>query len=132
MRHVLLIRLLCLVVAIEFFATPAWAYKRENRIPLVGCRGYFAASGAARYFAIRNVPKEKDREEILIEIHNVPLKPGTVLVVYIGEEAVGKITLDAKQSGSLKRISDDRVAIQPIEPGATVFIKTVDGRLVMW
>jgi hypothetical protein len=45
---------------------------------------------------------------------------------------VGKVTLDARQSGNLKLTSEFRKYIPPINPGATVTLKTVDGRMVIW
>jgi hypothetical protein len=122
---------LCLLV-IHAVASESWAFKREMRLPLSGCRGHYNASGTARYLAIRNVPKEKDREELIVEIFNVPLKPGTVLVVYVGDEQVGQITLDAKRYGSLTLTSDFRKYVPPLDVGTSVMLKTVEGQMVMW
>ena len=111
---------------------PACAYKRESRIPLSGCRGHFAASGSARFVAMRNEPRQTDHEELIIEIKNVPLPPGTNLIVYVSDEYVGFINLNAKQSGSLTLTSSFGKIVPEITAGTSVFIKTIDGRDVMW
>ena len=127
-----LTRLSLLIAVVLSWESSAWAYKRESRIPLVGCRGHFAASGAARYVLVRDELKTPDREETIIEVTNVPLKPGTTLVVYVTDEAVGTIKLDAKQSGSLTLKSSYKKYVPPIDAGTSVVVKTVDGRFVMW
>lgn len=126
------VRVCLFLVMVQTLTSESWAFKREMRIPLLGCRGHYTASGAAKYLAIRNVPKEKDREELVIEIDNVPLKPGTVLVVYVGDEQIGSIKLDAKGSGSLTLTSDFRKYVPPLDVGTTIMLKTIEGRLVMW
>lgn len=107
------------------------AFEKETRIPLVGCRQYSAAYGAAKLYEIRRVTKEKDREELVIEINNVPLPPGTVLVVDVDKEQIGKITLNSKRSGRLKLTSEFRKYIPSITPGTSVTVTTIEGRLVM-
>jgi len=114
------------------FDSQAWAYKRENRIPLSGCRGHYAASGTARYVAKRGEPKTPDQEEMIVEIKNVPLSPGTTLVVYVTDEAVGTIKLDSKQGGTLKLTSAYKKFVPPLDESTSVVLKTVDGRMVMW
>ena len=132
MRVSTLVRLCCVVAIFASSAAPVWAYKRENRIPLTGCRGHFAASGSARYVLLRDEPKTEDREELIVEVKNVPLKPGTTLIVYVTDEAVGTIKLDARQSGSLKLTSAYKKFIPPLDAGTSVVLKTVNGRFVMW
>ena len=123
-----------LIVFTLFFslAEPAYAYKRESRVPLSGCRGHFAASGSARFVAMQNEPRQIDHEELIIEIKNVPLRPGTKLIVYVSDEAVGSISLNAKQSGSLTLTSSFGKVVPEITAGTSVMIKTIDGRDVMW
>ncbi len=124
---------LCLIAGfILMFDDQAWAYKRENRIPLSGCRGHFAASGTARYIAKNKEPKTPDQEEIIVEISNVPMRPGTVLVVYVTDEMIGTIKLDAKQGGTLRLTSSSNKFIPPLDESTSVVLKTVDGRMVMW
>ena len=133
MQRFPLIRL-CLFVTgmVQLLNQQALAYKRENRIPLSGCRGHFAASGTARYVANRNESKTQDREELIVEIKNVPMRPGTTLVVYVTDEAVGTIKLDAKQGGTLKLTSSFNKFVPPLDESTSVVLKTVDGRMVMW
>jgi hypothetical protein len=112
-------------------AEPAWAYRWESRIPLMGCRGHYAASGSARYIRIRGENKTSS-EQLVIEIRNVPLPPGTILVVYVEDEAIGTIRLNEKQAGQLILESSFRKFIPPIDAGTNVVVKTVQGRDVMW
>ncbi len=126
-------KILCLFTAFVLLSDgQAWAYKRETRIPLSGCRGHFAASGTARYVSKQNETKTPDQEDIIVEINNVPMRPGTILVVYVTDEAVGTIKLDAKQGGTLKLTSSSKKFIPPLDESTSVVLKTVDGRMVMW
>lgn len=115
------------------FATlqPAWAFRTESRIPLVGCRGFYAASGSAKYVRVRQ-ERKLDEEELVVEVKNVPLAVGTTLVVFVGDEVIGTIKLDSRLSGSLKVATAFGKFVPSIEPGTSVFVKTVDGRYVMW
>lgn len=122
----------CLVIAISVCLTNhAWAYKRENRIILRGADKYFLATGEAKSLEVRREIKQKDREELTIELKNVPMKPGTVLVVFFADEEVGKITLDDKRSGQLKLSSETQKHVPLIGPGSVVHIKTPEGRTVV-
>lgn len=125
-------RLLIIAILVMSYGQNSWASKRESRVPLQGCRGHYAASGSARHVAIRGEKKTTDAEELIIEIKNVPLTPGTTLVVYITEEAVGTIKLDSKQSGTLTLSSSSGKFVPPLEAGTSIVVKTVDGRYVMW
>ena len=124
---------LFLTTVISFsFAIPASAIITESRIPLMGCRGHYAASGSARYVTIRNEQKKADEEITTIEIVNVPLPPGTVLIVYVSDKQVGTIKLDAKQAGTLTLKSGSKSYPPPIGPETGVYIKTREGKLVLW
>jgi len=126
------LRLLLTTLISLSFAIPASAINTESRIPLMGCRGHYAASGSARYVTIRNEQKKADEEITTIEIENVPLPPGTVLVVYVSDKQVGIIKLDAKQAGKLTLKSGSKSYPPPIDPATTVHIKTRAGKLVLW
>jgi len=125
-------RLFMTALVIMSFAPSVWASKRESRVPLQGCRGHYAASGSARHVTIRGEKKTTDSEELIVEIKNVPLKPGTTLIVYMTDEPVGTIKLDSKQSGSLTLSSSSGKFVPPLEPGTSIVVKTVQGRYVMW
>ncbi len=131
MLHRCLLRLLLLLLVAEVLASPALAYQRESRVPLFGCARYFAASGSAKSFEIRQVSKEKDREVLVIEINNVPLRPGTLLIVFVNGENIGQVTLNSKRGATFKVESDFGKYVPTIEPGTLVEIKTADGRLVI-
>jgi hypothetical protein len=126
-----LMRVCLLLVLVECTASPAWAYRRDFRIPLLGCHEYFYASGTARYVAKLNEAKVTRYEEVTVEVKNVPLKPGTVLVVEIDDETIGNITLDARQSGILTVTTETRKYIPFIKAGSNVSIRKVDGSVVL-
>lgn len=126
------VRLLITTILSLSFGFPASSGALESRIPLMGCRGHFAASGSARYVTIRNEQKKADQEITTIEITNVPLPPGTVLVIYITDKQVGTIKLDANQSGKLTLKSSFKQSPPPITPGTDVHVKTREGKLIMW
>jgi hypothetical protein len=113
-------------------ANPAWAYKRNFRIPLMASHGFYTASGTARYIAKFNEPNVTRYEELTIEVKNVPLVPGTVLVVEIDGETIGNFTLDRRQSGTLTITSETRKYIPNITSGSGVMVKKVDGTIVIW
>ena len=127
-----LTRACCFLALVSCWSTPAWAFKRDVRIPLLGCRGHFNASGSARSLTVRNEPSTLKLDELTIEVRNVPLKPGTVLVVYVDDETVGNIVLNSRQSGTLKITSETRKFVPTINWGTSVLVKKVDGSIVIW
>lgn len=132
MRHSASFRLFIVLVLVISSVQTAWASKRESRVPLQGCRGHYAASGSARYVAIRSEKKKTDGEELVIDIKNVPLTPGTTLFVFVADVPVGTIKLDSKQSGTLTMTSSSGKYVPPLEPGTSVVVKTAKGQYVMW
>lgn len=125
-------RLCCFLLVVTGLATPAWAYKREVRLPLHGCGGNITAVGSARYSIKRNEPDVPYHEALTIEVRNVALTPGTVLVIYAGDEFVGNVTIDAKQSGSLTVTNENRRYVPSLNWGTSIMIKKLDGSLVIW
>lgn len=111
---------------------PVLGYHKESRVPLFGCHEYFNASGSARYEAKRNEQHVARSEVLTIDIKNVPLKPGTVLVVYIDNEQMGKITLDARQSARFVISNETHRHVPIISAGSIVMIKKPTGQIVMW
>ena len=67
----------------------------------------------------------------MVEIRNVPIKPGTTLLVYVSEILVGTIKLDAARNGKLKVVASSRNFVPPISAGTVVEIKTIDGHQVL-
>ena len=132
MQKYWIIRFLAVLSGLQCLTNSAWAFKREIRVPLMGCRGHYAASGFARSVEVFSEANEKDRQEFVIQMRNVPLTPGTVLVVYVGDESVGNITLDAKQSGSIKITSDKHRHVPKLDWGTSVILTKIDGSIVSW
>ena len=123
--------LLGMMSIVLFCVTPVFAYKSQQRVPLSGYDKYFLATGSAKYTTIANEPKMADHEELVVEIRNVPIKPGTTLLVYVSEILVGKIKLDAARNGKLKVVASSRNFVPPISAGTFVEIKTIDGHQVL-
>lgn len=125
------VRLCCLTILMHSVATPAFAYKHESRVPLSGFRGYFTASGSARYLGKFNERDTKHFEELAIEVKNVPVVPGTVLTVYVDNEMMGTLTVTKHQTGLLKVTSEQRKFIPRIDAGSSVKLMKVDGTIVV-
>ena len=125
-----IIRVVALVVGMHCLTSLAWANKREVRLPLHGCRGHFELRGEARSTETWAETNRKDRRELVIEVRNIPLRPGTVLVVFVAEESVGNITVDANQRGFLKITSDQQKNVPLLDWGTSVILTKIDGSLV--
>ena len=69
---------------------------------------------------------------LVIDVKNVPLTPGTVLVVYVGEESLGHLMLDSKRDGTFRLKSDPRTFVPKLTRGSSVTLKKLDGSLVIW
>ncbi|WP_010585620.1 hypothetical protein [Schlesneria paludicola] len=132
MNHGWLVRMLCFLTVTFLWTTPSWAFKRELRLPLFGCRGHFAASGSARHVEVRGEPNVKDHDVLSIDVKNVPLPPGTVLAVQVNDEVIGNITLNERQSGKLRLTSLKRKNLPKLDWGTSVNLKKIDGSLVTW
>ena len=132
MRCVATLRVFMILTFVLALTDTASAFKKQERVPLLGCRGHFAASGSAIYTTLRGEPKTPDGEQLEIEIRNVPLRPGTTLFVYVAEQPVGSIKLDAKQGGTISLNSSFGKFVPPVGPGTSVVVKTVDGKPVLW
>ena len=126
-----------IVGALSFFlglqciTLPALAYQREFRLPILGHQRHAAASGNARHITVRQQVGVRDHEQLIINIRNVPLSPGTVLVVNVHNEAIGNITLDSRRSGTLK-LTSEKSFIPELNWGSSVTITKIDGTLVAW
>lgn len=133
MCHNGLLRLIACLAGLQLLTCPAWAYKFELKVPLTGCLGYFSATGSARHIRYLNEPNFKNHDEVIVEIKNVPLPPGTVLVVNFENEMIGKITLDKRRCGTLKLTSEDAGVVVPrMTVGTSVMLTKVDGSIVTW
>ena len=125
-------RLFAVMLMLSCLTTPAWAHKRETRLPLAGCKGHFAATGTATSKEVWAESNTVDHRELVFEVRNVPLTPGTVLVVYLDDAIVGNITLDSNQKGSLKLTSAHRKRLPMLNWGSSVVLTKVDGSIIMW
>ena len=105
---------------------------QQKRLPLTGCRGYQTSKGTATYtnsFGERNIP---DGESLVVEIENVPLPPGTELLVYVHEKEVGTIKLDRRRGGRVVIEPTFRQPAPSLANGSYVVLKLVDGTNIAW
>lgn len=127
------LKLLGIVVVVQALSMSAFAYTKEVRLPLAGCRGYFAASGSATYKEVFADSTQKASRELVVEIQNMPLPPGTVLVISVDEQTIGKVTLDSRRNATLRLTNtNSQKKIAPLEWGTRVNVTKVDGTIVIW
>lgn len=127
-----IVRLVALVVGIHCLTNLAWANKREVRLPLHGCKGHFELRGEARSTETWAETNRKDHKELVIEVRNIPLRPGTLLVVFVGDESIGNITVDARQRGYLKITSEQQKYVPMLDWGTSVMLTKVDGSIISY
>ena len=76
---------------------------------------------------------QDDGAKIVIDISNVPLPPGTELVVEVHEKEVGTVKLDSKRGGRLVLESKFGKSVPRIHTGSTVTISLPGGGgTVLW
>ena len=127
-----MVRLFAALLVLQTLCEPALAYKKEVRLPLAGCRGFFAASGSATYTEVIADATQKASYELFVEIKNMPLPPGTILVVSVDEQTIGRVTLDSRRNASLRLTGDKKKIIAPLNWGSQVNLTKVDGTVVVW
>ena len=125
------VRLLACVLAVQGLSISSSAYEREVKVPLSGSDAYYKAGGTAKLVTIWGEAGRLDREDLTIQVKHVPLPPGTVLVVNVGEHTVGHLVLDARQSGILKISAEGRKSVLRLTYGTTILLTTIDGKNVM-
>ena len=77
--------------------------------------------------------KQDDGAKIVVEISNVPLPPGTELVVEIHEKEVGTVKLDSERAARLVLESKFGKSVPRIHTGSIVTIKLPGGGgTVLW
>jgi hypothetical protein len=132
MRQLLRLAVIGLIGIGVISPQPAAAVFSRTRLPLQGCRGFLAATGSVTYtksYAETDMP---DGEKLVITVNNVPLTPGTELLVYIHEKEVGSLKLDKRRSGRFEIKSSFRRLAPPITSGSFIVLMLDDGTKVMW
>lgn len=132
MRQLLRAAVIGLVAVGAAWPQSAEAILHKHKLPMTGCRGYLAAKGLATYtdsFGEVGVP---DGQKLVIVIENVPLPPGTELLVYVHGSEVGTMKLDKKRNGRFAIESKFREPAPPITLSSFVVLKLIDGTNVMW
>lgn len=111
---------------------PAQAVFERLRLPMTGCRGFLNAKGSVTYTNSLGETDYPDGQKLVIQIENVPLPPGTELLVYVHEEQVGTLTLDKRRGGRFEIESKFRQHAPKITTGSFVVLMLDDGTKVMW
>ena len=121
-------------VALLAVACPHQAEARITRtqMPLCGCRGYTAAKGSVTCVESVGEPGRNDGTTLVIEVGNVPLPPGTELLVFVDDAQVGALKLDKNQNGRLVLETKFRKPAPKIKVGSFVVLKLDDGSTVVW
>jgi hypothetical protein len=125
--------LVCAAVA----ATVAWpagceAYVQRLHFPLTGHRNYPTAKGSVTFSESFGETERKDGATLIVEVSNVPLPPGTELVVLIHEREVGTLTLTKQRTGRLVLESGFRRSVPRLGPASFVVVKIPAGSTVVW
>lgn len=132
MRRLLRTAVIGLTMAGAACPQSAEAIFHKHQLPMTGCRGYLAAKGSATYtdsFGEVGIP---DGQKLVIVVENLPLPPGTELLVYVHGNEVGTMKLDKKRNGRFVIESKFRQPAPPITLGSFVVLKLEDGTNVMW
>ena len=122
--------LLCAVVAATW-PNPCDAYVERLHFPLSGHRGYATAKGSVE-FAERFGDDSAQGTTLIIEVSNVPLPPGTELIVLVHEREVGTIKLNKQRAGRLVLESNFRKSVPRIATGSFVTVNLPGGSTVVW
>lgn len=132
MRQLLRAAVIGLVMVGAAWPQSAEALYRKKQLPLNGCRGYYSAKGFVTFtssFGEKDIP---NGERLVIVIDNVPLPPGTELLVYVHENEVGTIKLDKRRGGRLVIEPTFRQPAPSITASSYVVLKLIDGTTVAW
>jgi len=132
MRQLLRAAVAGLILTAAAWPPSAEAKLLRKQLPLNGCRGYHAAKGTATYTSSLGEKDHPDGDKLVIVIENVPLPPGTELLVFVHEVEVGTLTLDKRRGGQLTIEPTFRRPAPPITSGSYVVLKLIDGTNVAW
>ena len=128
LRHLLLgLAFLCVTLPQR-----ADAIVTRIQFPLSGHRGYLAARGLVICEETRGETDRDDGTTVVIEVSNVPLPPGTELLVFVHEAEVGSLVLDKDQNGRLVLETKFRQPAPKIKAGSFVTLQLADGSIVIW
>jgi hypothetical protein len=132
MRQLLRAVVIGMVVASAAWPQPAEALFHQQQLRLTGCRGYLASKGVVTYTDSFGTIGTPDGQKLVIVVENVPLPPGTELMVYVHGNQVGTLKLDKQRNGRFVIGSNFRNPAPPITLGSFVVLKLDDGSNVMW
>jgi len=125
-------RFLVMTLALFVAASPlpCEAYTQSLSFPLSGHRDYSTARGKV-YFA-ETFGERNDGATLIIEVSNVPLPPGTELLVLVHEKEVGSLKLNSQRSGRLVLESGKKTSVPRLKTGSLVSVKIPGGATVVW
>ncbi len=121
------------VVGFVVLPLPCEAYVQWVKVPLTAHRGHAGGKGMVTFTESFGETSQDDGAKIVIDISNVPLPPGTELVVEVHEKEVGTVKLDSKRGGRLVLESKFGKSVPRIHTGSTVTISLPGGGgTVLW
>ncbi len=132
MRQLLKTVVFGLVLTVAAWPQSAEAIFNRRQLPLSGCRGYQSAKGTATYTSSLGEKDVTDGQRLVIVVENVPLPPGTELLIYVHEVEVGTLKLDKRRGGRFAIEPTFRQPAPAITTGSFVVLKLIDGTNVIW
>jgi len=132
MRQLLRAAVVGLILAAAVWPSTAEAKHLKTLLPLSGCRGYHTAKGMATYTSSLGEKDHPDGNKLVVVVENVPLPPGTELLVFVHEVEVGTLKLDKRRGGQLTIEPTFRRPAPSINSGSYVVLKLIDGTNVVW
>lgn len=120
-------------LSLMVFPIPCEAYIRSIKVPLTAHRGHPGARGKVIFTESFGETDQADGDKLIIEVSNVPLRPGTELVVEVNERPVGTLKLDEDRNGRLELLSKSGKSVPRIHAGSMITVSLpAGGGTVLW
>lgn len=132
MRQLLRAAVIGLILTVAAWPSTAEAIFHRKQLPLIGCRGYHTAKGTVTYTSSLGEKDSPDGQKLVIVVENVPLPPGTELLVFVHEVEVGTLKLDRRRGGQVTIEPSFRRPAPSITNGSFVVLKLINGTNVVW
>ena len=132
MFHPLRFSVAIVALALLVCPLPCEAYVRWLKLPLTAHRGHAGAKGMVTFSESFGETDAGDGATLVIEVSNVPLPPGTELIVEVHEKQVGSLKLDPKRGGRLVLKTTANKSVPRIHTGSMVTLRVPGGGTVLW
>ena len=133
MLHLFRSVIIAAVVGLVVLPLPCQAYVQWVKLRLTAHRGHTGGQGVVTFSESFGETTQDDGAKIVVEISNVPLPPGTELVVEIHEKEVGTVKLNSERAARLVLESKFGKSVPRIHNGSLVTVKLPGGGgTVLW